>query len=549
MIRFRRTVSDTVVPIVWCYVRAPQIPHTYRNFPRCRDLTILSIVPPSDCFGTKTRRPSITADTSRYRTCLAQQQLLHHRCLSSSSSSSSRSSSPIPLSSLPPTSIIPPALLTPSSLREQIANAMHQVMLERSPEVKRIKKDELKLRQFEKLQSVAGQQLVNDFEEYKLFENADEANQWAEQMIQSLEAQRKTNNNNQPIYVGIHVGWNLYGKKREKLVTHLFSISFPNQPVICLSLYKMDCYRDETKFPANVRTLLQLPYIKACGVNINRFLARIKRYLHIIIPIRIELEKLAMIMEPRTIKEEIRQEMGYLDFFEDRKGKHLPTMKLLCSKYLNIDVDATIGKPHAIDYFQDPIPVRIIKFATLEAYHYRLLGETMFTVLENDITMPQPSAQFQVGTKVKVYIGSRVDHVAEGIIEYLGGINGECVGFGEKMINQGNAIVRIIEVIKWDARPKYLKETYMLYGLQWERDVTLGTVLNSPLPLIAIDTKRLVRMDEIDKNLWVDKTPVKQPKKLSKARKKKLKKRRERKQLMKVDKADAEAKLSNFWDF
>jgi hypothetical protein len=146
---------------------------------------------------------------------------------------------------------------------------------------------------------------------------------------------------------------------------------------------------------------------------------------------------------------------------------------------------------------------------------------------------------------VKVYIGSRINHVAEGIIEYLGGVNSESVSFGEKMINQGFALVRIIDVFKWDAVPKYSRETFMLYGLSLEKDLSLSTVLSSELPIIAVDTKRLVRMDEIDKNLHKEK--VKKKKKMSKSRLKKLKRRKAKKNLEKQEEADMEAKLSNYW--
>ena len=113
------------------------------------------------------------------------------------------------------------------------------------------------------------------------------------------------------------------------------------------------------------------------------------------------------------------------------------------------------------------------------------------------------------------------------------------------MINKGCALVRIVEVLKWDGKPKYSNETYMLYGLDWERDLTLSTVFSSEIPIIAIDTKRLVRMDEIDTNLFKEK--VKKKKKMSKARIKKMKRRKKAKNLVKQEKADTEAKLSNYW--
>ena len=433
---------------------------------------------------------------------------------------------------------------TPDKLRQQMSNVISEYIYETSNESKRAKKNEIKSRMLERLESEAGQRLVDNFNNYVIYDTAEEANQWAKEMISTLQ-QHQRSDSSKPVYVGIHVGWNCYGKRREKSVTHLFSISFPNQPVICLHLYKMDCYKNEKKFPHLVRELLQLPFISACGIHVNRFLSRIKRYLHIIVPIRIEIDKLAMIMNPRSMKEEIRLETGYLDFFEDPKNKRLPSIRVLCARFLNIELDGTIGLPHNVDYFRDPLPERFIKIATLEAYHYRILCETMTDMVRNDITMPQPSVKFQVGTKVKVFIGSRIDHAAEGIIEYLGGVNGENVAFGEKMINRGYALVRIVEVLKWDAKPKYSKETFMLYGLQWERDLTMSTVFSSELPIIPVDTKRLVRMDEIDTNLFKEK--VKKKKKMSKARIKKMKRRKAAKNLVKQEKADMEAKLSNYW--
>lgn len=170
----------------------------------------------------------------------------------------------------------------------------------------------------------------------------------------------------------------------------------------------------------------------------------------------------------------------------------------------------------------------------------------MMDAVKNDITLPQPSTKFQVGTKVKVYIGSKVEHVAEGIIEYLGGVNGESVGFGEKMINDGVALVRLTEVHNWEREPKFVKETFMVYGFQWAPDMTLGSVFSSKVPLIAINIDRLVRIDEIHTNLFVEKPKPKKSKKLSKRKLKEKKKRlRQKKQRKLLQSADLETN----WDF
>jgi hypothetical protein len=438
------------------------------------------------------------------------------------------------------------------SLRERINAAMTNYLLENSPAEKKVKKDERKERVLEKLKSASGLELLENFQNYVLFETVDEANSWALKVLNELKERVSTDTDSspEPLYIGLHVGWNCYGSKREKKVTHVISISFPNQPVACLSLYRMGV-RDHTTFPENVRTLLELPYIKVCGILIHRFLSRIKRYFHVIVPTRIELDKFSMIIEPQSIKEAMRRDFaGYLEILadKDKNKKQLPSMKVLCSKYLNVEIDGTIGKPHTLDYFQDPLPAKIIKYSALYAYHCRCLGETMINAMENDITLPQPSTKFQVGTKVKVYIGSKVDHVAEGIIEYLGGVNGESVGFGEKMINHGMSLVRLTEVRKWEKNPKYVKETFMLYGFQWTRDATLGSVFLSKLPLIPIDLKRLVRIDEVDSNLHVEKP--KKPKKLSPRKIKDRKKRRLRRKQELLESADFEAKMGNtYWNF
>ena len=455
-----------------------------------------------------------------------------------------------------PPNILQSRSSTSMSLRERINAAMTNFLLENSPAEKKVKKDELKERALEKLKSASGLELLNNFQNYILFETVDEANSWALSLLNEIKEResKNTDASPDPLYVGIHVGWNCYGSKREKRVTHVMSVSFPNHPVACFSLYKMGV-RDHTAFPEHLRTLLQLPNIKACGILIRRFLGRIKRYFHVIVPTRIELDKFSMIMEPESIKEAMRRDFaGYLEILaeseKNKNKKKLPSMKVLCENYLNVEIDGTIGKPHTIDYFQDPLPTQIIKYSSLDAYHCRCLGETMMTAMENDITKPKPSTKFQVGTKVKVYIGSKVDHVAEGIIEYLGGVNGESVGFGEKMINHGMSLIRLTEVHKWDKTPKYAKETYMVYGFSWIRDMTLGSVFTSKLPLIAIDLTRLVRLDDVDSNLFVEKPKKVKPKKLSPRKLKARKKARLRRKQRKLDSADFDAKLANtVWNF
>jgi hypothetical protein len=447
--------------------------------------------------------------------------------------------------------------LSSMSLKERINAAMTNFLLENSPAEKKIKKKDRKERAYEKLKSESGMELLENFQNYVVFESIDEANSWALKVLNELLEKESTATETvrKPLYIGIHVGWNSRGSKREKRVTQLISISFPNQPVACLNLFAMGV-RDHTSFPKAVRALLQLPYIKPCGLLVRRYLSRLKRYFHVMIPTRIELDKFAVLMEPKAIKEAIRCDLeGYLDIFaaEDKKNKNkkkLPSMKVLCSKYLNVEIDGTIGEPHTLNYFQDPIPAQIIKYSTLDAYHCRCLGETMVNTLENDITVPQPSTKFQVGTKVKVYIGSKVDHVAEGVIEYLGGVNGESVPFGLKMINNGMTLVRLTEVHAPHKMPKYALETFMVYGFQWTRDVTLESILSSKLPLIAIDLKRLVRLDEVDANLYVEKPKKVKPKKLSPRKRKEQNKRKQRKLERRLESMNFEKKLADtYWDF
>ncbi len=433
-------------------------------------------------------------------------------------------------------------------VQQKIASELNTYIAEITPEGRKAKKEaklQAEEQKLELLSSDEGRRLVENFDNYVLYDNIEDANRWAGEMIVTLLQQQQKINSPKPVYVGIHVGWNMKGKKREKRVTHLLSISFPNQPVVCLQLYQMKCYDDEKMFPRNVRALLQLPFISACGVGINRFLGRIKRYMHIIVSTRIEIDKLATFLEPFAMKEEIRSQLWVdLDFSENPKTKRFPSMKILCSKYLNVEIDATIGR--RINYFRDPLPVNVIKFATLEAYHYRVLYERLLDFYVNDITKPQPSVKFQAGTKVKVYLGSKKNHAAEGIIEYLGGVNGESVQFGEKMINDGHALVRIVEVLHWEKTPTYPDETFMVYGLDRAAEMSLSKIFASELPIIAVDMNQLVRMDETDKSLFVPKKVVK---KLSKSRKKKAQKRREDRRMKKQESIDTEANSSSYWLF
>jgi hypothetical protein len=446
--------------------------------------------------------------------------------------------------------------LSSMSLKERINAAMTNFLLENSPAEKKKKKKDRKEIAYERLKSDSGMELLENFENYVVFESVDDANNWAVKVLNELKEREAADMNApKPLYIGIHVGWNSHGSKREKRVTQLISISFPNQPVACLNLFTMGV-RDQTTFPKAVRELLQQPYIKPCGLLVRRYLSRLKRYYHIMMPTRIELDRFALLMQPQAIKEAIRSDLeGYLDILsapdkKQQKKNKLPSMKVLCSKYLNVEIDGTIGKPHTLNYFQDPIPAQIIKYSTMDAYHCRCIGETMMNILENDITLPQPTTKFQVGTKVKVYIGSKIDHVAEGIIEYLGGVNGESVSFGLKMINSGMTLVRLTEVYALHREPKYNLETYMVYGFQWTRDTTLGSIMSSKLPLIAIDLKRLVRLDEVDGNLYVEKPQKKKPKKLPPRKLKQQKKRRERSMQRRLESMNFEKKLADtYWNF
>ena len=142
-----------------------------------------------------------------------------------------------------------------------------------------------------------------------------------------------------------------------------------------------------------------------------------------------------------------------------------------------------------------------------------------------------------------------MDHAAEGIIEYLGGVNGESVSFGDKMVTQKTTLVRLTDVFDWDARPKFLTETYKLYGFKWERDGSLGSIYMSKLPLIVVDLNRLVRLDEGDKTLWKEPIKKKQGQPKSKKKRKAIKLKKKRKLERRAEDANLEAKENDIWDF
>lgn len=308
--------------------------------------------------------------------------------------------------------------------------------------------------------SKLGVDLVDGFDDYKLMETKEEANEWAiaamHDLKDSIESQEK-------VFVGVDVGWNRYAKKPLRAATHILHVSLPEKPVGAFHLRAMKV-NDKSDFPEHLRELLQLPNLRACGLDINRDLARLKRKMGIFVPLRIELDRLATIHNPDRLR---------------------VYMQYLCKRYLDREIEPTIGV--SADYAQDPLPLQLIKYGALEALHFRLLAEIMTEQVLKDPVIP---VEWEVGTEVKVFL-TRRECVAKGVIAYLGGMLGESLQFGDLMINKGMALVRLTDVYDPSALPFYRKETMQLYGAPGVRSVTLGFICESDNPLLAIDTMKL----------------------------------------------------------
>lgn len=311
--------------------------------------------------------------------------------------------------------------------------------------------------------SIVGQELVDSFVDYELMETKDAANEWAIAAMRDL--QDSIELSQEKVLAGVDVGWNRHAKKPLRAATHILHVSLPGRPVGVFHLRAMKV-NDELDFPEQLRNLLHLPNLLGCGLGINRDLARLKRKMGVHVPLRVELDKLLKIL--------------------DRKQEC--TMQYMCQRYLDREIDPTIGMK--VDYAEDPLPLRLIRHGALEALHSRLLAEVM---THEALKLPpvEPAPELEVGTKVKVFTAHGRKPAADGVIVYVGGRYGESVQFGDTMVNKGRALVRLTAL----ENPHSVAMFGFSAGLQaiygGMRAVTLGRIFASENPVLATTMTKL----------------------------------------------------------
>lgn len=456
--------------------------------------------------------------------------------------------------------------------------------------------------------SVEGTELVYNFRDYEYIRSIDAANAWAMQTMHDLNLLDSStgtipsdpdrsaatvfsaaHRNEPPLFLGIDVGWNRFAPKRVAAETHMLHVSLPNRPVGSFHVSAMNReYRSNNNlpldhprsektpsmtnpflppqpphstrvsfaaFPSALRYLLELPHVRAVGLDVNRDVARCKRKFGAHIPFRIELERLSLGMNPRRKKvtmahlcrEYLTRTTSTTMATTTDNDSDTDTNTDIADSDSNNDTDTTaastttspviieptIGQWDKADFAQDPLPVQLIQYGALEALLFRQLAETMLPLAAaisqaqqqsaaNDVETnavrvrrPNPRTHpnkkpalkqkelaeaaakllhnsFQIGSPVEIYL-SWDDHSADGIVEYIGGAErmGESYQFGDLIIGTDRALVRLTQVYFRERYPTYGGETFRVYGADWEHDVTLQYIFESNNPIVAVNLKDL----------------------------------------------------------
>lgn len=342
--------------------------------------------------------------------------------------------------------------------------------------------------------SEKGKALVDNFTQYDLIASVEAANAWAIQTMEALQLKPLSPlSNSQKILVGLDVGWSFYAKRKLKAPTHIVHVSSPHSDRVASFHLTADTMnvQDASGFPESLRQLLQHPSVLLCGVDINRDLARLRRKMNVYVDTRLELDVLAKVHTP--------------------KEKADTTMAFLCQRYLDIEVEPTIGLK--CDYSATPLPLQIIQYGALEALHSRLLAETMIKwtpKVEEPLSKEEEEANSKKKKrKIKIVPGSEIDlhhkvvvyfsgkqPVGEGVVQFVGGKMGIAKLFGDLIVNKGKALVRITKILKPHAVPTFNDHTRHLYGmLNYDGKARLHQVYFSKVPVVAVPTSKLKLMD------------------------------------------------------
>lgn len=303
---------------------------------------------------------------------------------------------------------------------------------------------------------------------YTFMTSCDAANTWAMAVTNSL-LDTTMRQGSSSLLIGVDCEWNVGD---DTATTRLLQVSLPGQPVGVFHLSAMGV-SDESNFPDMLKKLLQLPQLRACGVQIGGDLARLQK-LGVSIEKRIELQQLALVHDPN-------QENG-------------TSLEALCRRYLQKNVNKN---GQCDDYSQEPLPTKLVEYAALDAMLSRQLADTMLALVsrtkqnfdERGSVYEAPSNhQLLKGDKVDLMIGGK--NVATAALVYVGGINGESRMFRNTfLIGKGKALIKLVEVLLPAARLPFPKS----HANNWPKGVSVGWVsAHDEDKVIAVQTSNLV---------------------------------------------------------
>jgi len=223
---------------------------------------------------------------------------------------------------------------------------------------------------------------VLEEKQYQYIHDVVAANIWASTFEDELSKGEK-------LCIGLDTEWN--ASDGGDAVCRILQLSLDNVNPCVFNLHLMGVSDNARPFPSNLKDLLQSPNIVACGVNIGIDCSKLEKYFGIKISNRIELSQLALKHSPN-------QEDGV-------------SLKSLCKKYLNVDVD----KSHRLEnWCENPLPKEMIKYAAIDALLSKKLADALLALTQEGSDDP-----IQVDSSVDVVVRGRV--IARGVVTFLGG--------------------------------------------------------------------------------------------------------------------------------
>ena len=259
---------------------------------------------------------------------------------------------------------------------------------------------------------------IND-EQYTYIRTQHDLSVWVSSIRNTLQIGSTT-----PMIVGLDCEWNL----RDASLVRVMQLSFKHAPVGVIHLDAMGV-RDSTTFPASLKSLLELPFLRPCGKSIAGDIARLKGF-DVTIRRFGELGTMAETHDP-TIAD----------------IPHGTKLSALCQRYLGLNLDKT---GQCADYTQNPLPVNLQEYAASDALVSRVLAEKiMKNIAATELVTEDPIGLSQ-GCEVHVFLGGKA--VARGTCEFVGGTNGEYLRVGKKNVGKGSSLVRLQHVLVPNAK-------------------------------------------------------------------------------------------------